>query len=103
MRPLPFPLLFCRLSRWLFQRFTLGAVASDFMSPIADAQALVSVFITRPPTSGQAAAPLCPFDLQSPLIDAHCVVSAHPSLVLDCKDQLQVLPFDFRKGAPRLL
>src|SRR5437763_1385719 len=87
-----FSSLFCRRRRWLFYRLALATVAPDFMATITNTQALVGMLVDRHPTPSQAAAPLRLLDLQDPLIQAHRVISPNHPLLLDRKDQLQILP-----------
>src|SRR5215216_2525095 len=103
MRPLPFPLFPHRFSRWLSYRLTRCAVAPHFVSTIAHAQALVGLLVNRYSAPSQAGPPLRFLDLQHSLIHTYCVVSPNYPFVLDRKDQSQILPFDFRKGAATLL
>jgi len=69
---------------------------------VADAPGTIEVLVDRDPTPGQRGSPTALFDLQNTRTNVHGVVPVHGALVLQGKDQIQILPAHWQKSMSRL-
>ena len=79
----------------------MGAITSQPMRPVGEADGSVQVLVHHDVATGQRPSPVHSFNLQLQILEADGVVPVHGSLKLQREDQVQMLAGQGRKALPR--